>query len=206
MKKVYDLETDSDMDKLKVTGLDVVRSSFPAAFQKFMSEVLDAILNRKSKEVLDEMVVTFREQLNGMDFMVVAKNTSVKQVSKYELPSAALTQFQKNTPAHCKAALVYNRLLHHFGVAHTYAPIRDGDKIKWVYLKDNPLGIDGLAVKTYDDPPEIIEYLRTYLDYNSLFEKELANKLSDFYAALGWGLLPTAINTSLMGFLQFEEI
>ena len=28
--------------------------------------------------------------------------------------------------------------------------MRDGDKIKWVYLKENPLGLDGLGFFGYN--------------------------------------------------------
>ena len=65
--------------------------------------------------------------------------------------------------------------------------MKNGDKVKWVYLKDNPLGIDGLAFTGYSDPPEIAEFIATYIDYNKIFERELKNKLQDLFDAIGWG-------------------
>ena len=51
--------------------------------------------------------------------------------------------------------IVYNILTLHF----KYEPMKNGDKVKWVYLKDNPLGIDGLAFTGYSDPPEVEEFI-----------------------------------------------
>ena len=65
--------------------------------------------------------------------------------------------------------------------------LKNGDKVKWVYLKDNPLGIDGLAFTGYNDPPEIEDFLATYIDHNKIFERELGHKLQVFYDAIGWG-------------------
>jgi len=65
--------------------------------------------------------------------------------------------------------------------------MKNGDKVKWVYLKDNPLGIDGLAFSGYNDPPEIEEFLSTYIDHNKIFERELGHKLQVFFDAVGWG-------------------
>jgi hypothetical protein len=65
--------------------------------------------------------------------------------------------------------------------------MKDGDKIKWVYLKQNPYGLDGLAFKGYEDPDEIMDLVKTYIDYDKIFERELLKKLEDFYGALGWG-------------------
>ena len=51
--------------------------------------------------------------------------------------------------------------------------MRDGDKIKWVYLKNNPLGLDGLGFTGYSDPPEVNKFIQTYVDHNKIFEREL---------------------------------
>jgi hypothetical protein len=94
---------------------------------------------------------------------------------------------EKGAPAHVKAAILYNDCLTHFKAPFKYSPMKDGDKIKWVYLKNNPLGIDGLGFTGYDDPQEIIDFIATYTDHNRIFEAELKGKLQDFYNALGWG-------------------
>jgi hypothetical protein len=64
--------------------------------------------------------------------------------------------------------------------------MKDGDKIKWVYLKQNPLSLETTAFKGYQDPPEILEFIQQYIDVDKIFEAELENKMDDFYKALGW--------------------
>ena len=36
--------------------------------------------------------------------------------------------------------------------------IKNREKIKWVYLKQNPLGISQIAFKGYDDPDKILDF------------------------------------------------
>jgi Kyanoviridae DNA polymerase len=203
MKKVYDLETNKEMDKLAVKGLDVVRSSFPPAMRKFMSDVLLQILKKADKSVLDKMLLEFYTAMKDMHYTEIARNTAVNNVTKYHSISPSFQDFVSKTPAHVKAAITYNRLLTHFGLTNKYVPIGDGDKIKYVYLKRNPLQLEVLAIKTYDDPPEILEIVEKYIDHDALFEKEMANKLEDFYAALGWGMLPTQVNQTAFEFFDF---
>jgi hypothetical protein len=81
--------------------------------------------------------------------------------------------------------------------------IRDGDKIKYIYLKQNELGFETMALKGYDDPPELIEFVNNHMDFGLLFEKELSNKIEAFYSSLNWGMLPTDINQSASKFFEF---
>jgi hypothetical protein len=74
--------------------------------------------------------------------------------------------------------------------------MKDGDKIKWVYLKQNPYGLEGLGFKGYNDAPEIMELVNQYIDYDKIFERELLKKLEDFYGALGWGEVLSAAKTA----------
>jgi DNA polymerase elongation subunit (family B) len=205
MKKVYDLETDKDMDKLAVKGLDVVRSSFPPAFSNLMNKVLNGILDLEPQKNLDKLILDFRKALPTMSYVEIARNTSVKKVAEYDDPKVrSLDKYPKGVSAHVKASMAYNRVLRSAGLDKSHAVITDGDKIKWVYLKDNPYGLSTIAFKSYDDPEVVLNLIQEYIDYDTLFEKELANKLIDFYSALGWGELPTKVNQNYHEFFSFE--
>lgn len=175
------------VDKLDVKGLDIKRSSFPKSFQKIMSNVLIDILKGKDELEITDMVMDFKNNLSKLSVVDIAKNSSVKNLSKYMGKRRKPFEIQKGTPAHVKAAIIYNDLLQHYKSPYKYSPMRDGDKIKWVYLKNNPMNIDGVALNGYNDPPEIKEFIQSYIDYDRIFERELKNKLQDFYDAVGWG-------------------
>lgn len=181
------------VDKLDVKGLDVVRSSFPKAFQKFMKEALLDILRGITKEELTQKIIEFKQSLPQIEAYNIAKSSSVKELSKYTPEKGSLFKFQKGTPAHVKAAWAYNQLLVHFNCGFKYSPMRNGDKMKWVYLKQNPLGLDALAFKGADDPEEIVSFIKNYIDYDGIFESDMQNKLEDFYSALGWGKMQLKI-------------
>jgi DNA polymerase elongation subunit (family B) len=186
-------------DRLDVKGLDVVRSSYPAEFRKFMSEVLIAILRGDNEMTLTDKIYDFKKALSTMDVVSIAKNSAVKEISKYipkKKDNRAMFQFNSGTPAHVKAAIAHNQLLVHFKCPSKHAPMRDGDKVKWVYLKQNPFGLDAVAFKGYDDPDEIMDLVRTYIDYDKIFERELLKKLEDFYGALGWGAVLSSQKTA----------
>jgi DNA polymerase elongation subunit (family B) len=205
MNVVYDLESSLDIDnKMKVKGLDVIRSTFPPAFREFMNTVLKDVLNGIVKNEMDAKVLEFRIALDSRYYLDVARNTSVKNISEYEKGlSKQLNEFKKGTPAHVKACITYNKLLHHFKITNRYEKISDGEKIKYVYLKNNPLNLETVAVKGYNDPVEIVQLAETYIDYETLFVNELKTKLEDFYSALGWGLLPTDVNQKAEEFFSF---
>jgi DNA polymerase elongation subunit (family B) len=175
-------------DKLDVKGLDVKRSSFPKAFQECMGTVLIDILRGKGEEEITEFVLDFKKNMTSRPNSEIAKNSAIKNLSKYK-PKGKREPFttMKGTPAHVKAAIAYNDCLVHFNAPYKYSPITDGDKVKWVYLKNNPLGLDGIAFTGYSDPPEIEQFINTYIDHNKIFERELRGKLQDFYDAIGWG-------------------
>ena len=185
------------VDKLDVKGLDVKRSSFPKAFQECMGTVLIDILKGKSEEEISDYVVDFKKKMVHRPIAEVAKNSAVKNLSKY-MPKGKrqLFQFGKGTPAHVKAAISYNDCLKHFDAPFKYEPMKNGDKVKWVYLKNNPLGIDGVAFTGYSDPPELEDFVKTYIDHNKIFERELKGKLQDFFDAIGWGDVVSELRTA----------
>ena len=175
-----------DCDKLDVKGLDVKRSSFPTYFKEVMKTVLLDILKSTDKNEIDQKILDYKDGMVDQNFIDIAKNTSVKEMSKYMTKSQVLGEFKKGTPAHVKSALTYNQLLAFYKVPYKYEPMKDGDKVKWVYLKNNPLGLDSTALKGHNDPPQILKFVEQYIDYDKIWEKELENKLGDFYEAMDW--------------------
>lgn len=179
-------------DKLDVKGLDVVRSSFPKAFQDQMSGMLKDILMGKDNEYVDKKLLAFKDSMITLPVNKIAKGGAIKELSKYDNGSwrkdsgLAIASFDKGTPAHVKAGITYNRLLKFFNCPYKHEPIRDGDKVKWVYLKTNPLGLDTVAFKDYNDPKEIMDFVEQYIDRDKLYVSDMENKVDDFYTALKW--------------------
>jgi DNA polymerase elongation subunit (family B) len=195
MNTVFDMEDGKDVDnKLKVLGIDTVRSSFPKKFGEFLTKFLKMILKKTPKIEMDKYVLEFKNHVNELQPNEIAKNTSVKftgkqgdEIVNLDPKGRGLFQFLKGSTAQTKAALAYNDFLIKIGKQKHVEPIFHGAKIKYVYLKANPLGIDALAIKDDGtDPKEIVEFIKTYIDPDEIFRAELQKKLEDFYEALKW--------------------
>jgi DNA polymerase elongation subunit (family B) len=189
------------VSKLDVKGLDVVRSSFPPSFRKFMAEVLEDMLNDIDKPELDQKILDFKEHMKTLELIDVMFPIGVKNVKKYirkgDKPFAVR---MKGTPVHVKSALNYNDMLKHHKIK-TIRGIINGEKIKWTYLKNNSMGLDTIALKGYDDPKVIADFVQGHIDYDKVFKSAFANKLNDFYSAMNWGLIPE--NNNLGKFFAF---
>ena len=72
-------------------------------------------------------------------------------------------------------------------ISKRYSPIHNGDKIKWVFLKNNPIGLQTIAYKGYEDPPEIISFIKQFINSDKLYKQALHKKIMMLYEALGWG-------------------
>ena len=190
-KKRYGLKIINDngkkVNKLMVKGLDTVRSSFPIAMREMLSKLLEDILMDVPKEQLDKFILNFKNSMKLMDFDKIAIPTGVKKVTKYEVKGGAIFKSYKlGTPVHVKSALFYNDMLKHLNISRRYTTIYNGEKIKWIYLKNNPYGLEKIAYKGHEDPPEIMSFIRQYINPNKLYKQALHKKIMMFYEALGW--------------------
>jgi len=190
-KKRYGLKIINDngkkVNKLMVKGLDTVRSSFPIAMKEMLSKLLEDILMDVPKEQLDKFILNFKNSMKLMDFDKIAIPTGVKKVTKYMVKDGVIFKSYKlGTPVHVKSALFYNDMLKHLKISRRYTPIYNGEKIKWVYLKNNPMGLETIGYKGHEDPPEIISFIKEFINPNKLYKQALHKKIMMFYEALGW--------------------
>ena len=191
VKKRYGMKIINDngvkVNKLHVKGLDLVRSNFPKAMGELLKSVLEDILATVPKDKIDERIINFKESMKLLDFDRIAMPTGINNLKKYTNgKKGKFTKFAKGAPAHIKAALTYNDLLRHFGVGKKYEKISNSEKIKWVYLKQNDLGLLSCGYKGYEDPPEIINFIKTNIDYKKMYAQMLEKKIMMFYESLKW--------------------
>ena len=186
--------------KLDVKGLDVVRSNFPIAFRSFMGDFLLDVLTGLKETDANDFVCKFKDSIKEREIVDIMSPSSIKDIKKYATIQSHLFNFPKGCPAHVKAALAYNNILTK-GNKVQFQPITNGDKIKFIYLKQNPLGIDNLGIRGFEDPDEVLDFIKQYVDYDKVFNQLLGNKLQDFYNALGWGKFVS--NSAIGQFFQF---
>ena len=168
-----------------------------------MAEVLEDILNDISKEELDAKILAFKEHMKTLPLIDVMFPIGVKNVKKWQRKGDGnFAVRMKGTPVHVKSALNYNDMLKHHNIK-SVREIINGEKIKWTYLKDNNMGLVTMAMKGFEDPPPIENFVQEHINYNKVFSSAFANKLNDFYGAMKWGGIPE--NNNLNKFFAFGQ-
>jgi hypothetical protein len=176
---------------MDVKGLDVVRSSFPKAFQDFMKIILRDILEGISKDELIEKILNFRKTFHDVPLLDIMFVSSIKNFTKYQSDDFVFGELESGATAVAKSVINYNDLLTDWKINEQ--PIQNGDKVKWTYMKShNPYRMESMAIKGYDDPVKIIDYIKDYIDFDKIYIKQLKTKLDDFFGALGWGTVPNS--------------
>ena len=192
-------------NEIDVKGLDFKKSNFPPLFKEFFENILNKILFGATRTEIDKEILAFKESLKDMDFTKISKPTGVKGIAKYTgLPASAdciFSEFENKAPVGVKAAVRYNDLLKFKGLDKKHTQVVEGDKIKWVYLRDNPYKIDTLGFLDFDLPDPIRKFIEEYVDIPKSFDTILKNKLESFYQDLGWGNL--TLNTYVHQFFKF---
>ena len=194
-----------EVEDIDVKGLDFMKSNFPPLFKKFFNEILNKILFGATRNEIDQEILEFKNSLDTLPLEMLGKPTGVKDIKKYiERPPGAgniFTTLKTGAPVNVKAAVRYNDFLKFKGLDKQHSQIVQGDKIKWVYLKDNPYKIDTMAFLDFDFPEEIRKFVEMYIDREKAFDSILKNKLESFYKDLDWGNL--TLNTHVNTFFSF---
>lgn len=192
-------------ESLDVKGLEFKKANFPPIFGEFFNDILEQILKGAEQKHIDKLILDFRNHVmsKDLDIIQLGNPTSVKTLNEYVVrkPRAGevMTELKKGAPVNVKAAVKYNDLLNFWGIKD-HSEIVQGDKIKWIYLKDNPYKIEQLGFLTFDMPDKIRTFLEDYADRKKSFETILQSKLENFYRDLGWTL---NLNPNINKFFSF---
>jgi len=168
--------------ELKIMGIEAVRSSTPAACRDRLKQSFKVIMKGDNDELI-AYVENFREEFKKMDVDMIAFPRSVNGLKKYK---DAVHIFKKGTPIHVKGVIHYNILVEKHNLGMTYPVIQEGEKIKFVYLKEpNPLGNNTIAISSV--LPEEFD-LHRFIDHNKQFEKAFLDPIKTITDTIGWQL------------------
>jgi len=181
-------------NELDIKGLEFMKANFPPIFGKFFNKILEMALKGTKQSEIDKLLLEFREHImsKDLDITILGNPTSVKTLNDYieraPKPGEMFSLIKPKAPAPVKAAIKYNDLLSFWGLDKQHSRIVQGDKVKWIYLKDNPYKVEALAFLDFDMPEKIRTLLNDYADKHKSFESILESKLEGFYHDLGWSL------------------
>jgi DNA polymerase elongation subunit (family B) len=178
--------------KIKVMGLEMVKSSTPAVIRDKLRDSIEVIL-RGNQADLQNYILEYRKEFEKLPVEEIAFPRGVNGMKQY----AGSPIYSKGTPIHVRGALLFNHYTKKMGLDKKYQPIRDGDKIRFVYVrKPNKFQEDVIAF-SQELPPEF--ELHSYIDYDKMFEKVFTDALQIIIGSLGWS---TSEQSSLEDFFS----
>jgi DNA polymerase elongation subunit (family B) len=165
--------------KIKVMGLEMVKSSTPAVVRKKLKDALEVILH-EDQSALQTFVKEFKRDFTALSVADVSFPRSVSSLKEY----SGTPIYKKGTPIQVRGALLFNHYLKMKGITRKYEPITNGNKIKFVYLRTpNPINENVIAFNNVL-PKEF--GLDEYINYDLQFEKVFLDALNIVIEPLGW--------------------
>lgn len=166
--------------KIKIMGIEVVRSSTPEVCRAVLKKTIELIFESNNGAVVD-FIENFRDEFNKLPAEEIACPTSIKTMNSY---SSAQELFRKGTPYHVKGAFVYNTYLRKLNLDNRYPLIREGDHIKTLCLLE-PNDLHSPVISFVDVLPRQFN-LEPCIDYDAQFEKAYLKPISAILDAIGW--------------------
>ena len=166
--------------KLKMMGIEAVKSSTPAACRTAIKDALKVIMNGTESDV-QEFVGNFRKEFETMPPEDIAFPRGCNGVGKFSNPA---TIYSKGTPIHVRGALLYNFHAKKNKVTHKYPLIQEGEKVKFLYLR-RPNKINENVISFFQTLPKEFG-LDKYIDFDLQFQKSFLDPLQVIMDTINW--------------------
>ena len=165
---------------LKVMGLEMIKSSTPAAVRSKMKQSILIMINGTELD-MHKFIADFRKYFIGLPPEDISFPRGINGLSKY---SDSNSLYKSGTPIHVKGAILYNHYLKEMKLTKKYPLIQEGEKIKFSYLimpnpfKDTVISYPTRLPKEFD--------ISKYIDYNTQFEKTFLEPIKVILDCMGW--------------------
>jgi DNA polymerase elongation subunit (family B) len=164
--------------KLKIMGLEAIKSSTPAPCRKMIKDAVRIILTGTNDQII-QCIDKCREDFNNLPIEEIAFPRGVSDVNKYKSYSEI---YIKGTPGHTRGALLFNHYLKQKKLTNKYSLIQNGERIKFVYLKTPNVFRENVIAFIQEFPKEF----GVEADYDLQFEKAFLNPVTSILDIIGW--------------------
>ena len=214
--------------KLKIMGLESVKSSTPAPCREKLKEAIKIIMDGDEK-MLNTFIQDFREEFMTLPPEDIAYPRSVNGIEKFsdnaisrmrtfkkmeereskkrkELTKIGTLDGEETTyglfasgaPIHVKGAILYNHLIEKNDMSNKYPYIQEGDKIRFVHMQE-PNIYQSSAFSFITKLPRELDIMGK-IDYDTQYEKSFLEPLRVITDTMKWVLKNDEVGT-LEGFL-----
>ena len=172
--------------KLKMMGIEAVKSSTPAPCREMIKDALKLMMNGTEDDVI-QFIENSRKEFRRLPPEEIAFPRSVSDVTKYKSSNMI---YMKGTPIHVRGALLFNHYIKKHNLTNKYSLIGNGEKIKFCYLK-KPNKLHENVISFIQDFPKELG-IDKYVDHDLQFDKSFLEPLRIILDSIGWKVERTA--------------
>lgn len=166
--------------EVKIMGLEVKKSSTPAFFRNKMEKCIILMLNSTENELIDFIEDVWGE-MKKANISDISFPRSVNGLDKFYDKDSIYT---KGCPIHVRGSLIYNHMIEINNLTKKYPSIKDGEKIKFIYMKEPNIIRSNIIAFPVSLPEEFD--LEKYVDYQKQFDKAFIEPLKIITESIGW--------------------
>jgi hypothetical protein len=140
------------------------------------------LMAKPSGDIIETPIIAnFKEEFKSLPVEEISFPRGLNGLKEY---SDSKTLYKKGTPIHVKGAILYNHFLNEKKLTTKYQLIREGEKLKFTYLK-SPNPFKDTVVSFPTRLPKEFD-LQEYIDYDTQFEKTFLEPVKVILDCVGW--------------------